>query len=62
MPYLVQNQQTYSGMNEHAKASYRMTFPKMFPDYALGKRVCMITVEMKRMGAGQERTEHRASR
>ena len=34
--FLVQNQQTYSGMNEHAKASYRMTFPKMFPDYALG--------------------------
>ena len=34
--YLVQNQQTYSGMNEHAQATSHIPFPKMFPDYALG--------------------------
>jgi DNA-binding winged helix-turn-helix (wHTH) protein len=37
--YLVQNQQTDSGMNEHSEAIYHMTFPKMFSDYALGDKI-----------------------
>ena len=35
---LVQNQQTDSGMNEHAEATSYMTFPNMFPDFALVTR------------------------
>jgi hypothetical protein len=33
---LLQNQQTDSEMNEPAKATSHITFPKMFPDYARG--------------------------
>lgn len=34
--YLVQNQHTHSGMNQHFETIHHMTFPNMFSDYALG--------------------------